>query len=657
LRTPSGDPPRFGEKHAFLLRKLFRARDAGTIEIELNEDDIARLCSGDAPVPEGSFAAVASVAAESTEAIRAGRFQTWIHSCIGPSGAVLFGRFCRTSPELEAHVRAALADEMALRPDAIFAELVYWPGGERADLVLRPVLRTHEIPYLSRSGAASEQQISVDDLWLSVAGERLVLHSHRLGKEVIVRLTSPYNFVNPNDPPLFRFLAALQAQQNVHFMWSWGPLEALDFLPRLRIGRIILCPARWRIDASRLAEITALPPDERQSAFRRLALELGLPRWLVLGEIDQKLCIDRDNPVLVDTLLHGSKGREFVTVTELWPDHDRLCVTGPEGRFAHEIILPVIASPACTEGARSSARSPGAIAAGPRTFAPGSEWLYAKFYTGRATGDEILLDVLAPLARRALQSSAIDSWFFIRYGDPEHHLRVRFHGEPRILREKLLPDLERATRDLLAERRIWRMQFDTYERESERYGGEIGTALSEQLFHADSDAVLDVLSELRDGATQDERLALTLKGVDGILDDLGLALAEKRALAELLADSGRKQLQTEAALVHELGTKYRRAKPALQAVFDFDGQVDGPIVRAMRVLDRRSRRIGPVAQQIRDGIRRGVIAVPLPSLAASYAHMHAVRALRSSVRLHELVIYDFLRRIYESKLSRAARTG
>ena len=39
-----------------------------------------------------------------------------------------------------------------------------------------------------------------------------------------------------------------------------------------------------------------------------------------------------------------------------------------------------------------------------RTFAPGSEWLYAKLYTGTATADRVLRDVLAPLVREALGS-------------------------------------------------------------------------------------------------------------------------------------------------------------------------------------------------------------------------------------------------------------
>lgn len=39
-------------------------------------------------------------------------------------------------------------------------------------------------------------------------------------------------------------------------------------------------------------------------------------------------------------------------------------------------------------------------------------------------------------------------------------------------------------------------------------------------------------------------------------------------------------------------------------------------------------------------------------LVQSYIHMHVNRLIRSSQRLHELVLYDLLRRYYEGQLAR-----
>ncbi|PYV43187.1 MAG: Lanthionine biosynthesis protein LanB, partial [Acidobacteria bacterium] len=125
----------------------------------------------------------------------------------------------------------------------------------------------------------------------------------------------------------------------------------------------------------------------------------------------------------------------------------------------------------------------------------------------------MLRDVVTPLTEALGQSGAADSWFFIRYGDPDWHLRLRLHGVPERLQAEALPALQAAVAPLLKEGQIWRMQFDTYEREVERYGGTEGIQLAERLFHVDSEAVLEIMELLEPGdAGLDERWQLVLRG-------------------------------------------------------------------------------------------------------------------------------------------------
>ena len=44
--------------------------------------------------------------------------------------------------------------------------------------------------------------------------------------------------------------------------------------------------------------------------------------------------------------------------------------------------------------------------------------------------------------------------------------------------------------------------------------------------------------------------------------------------------------------------------------------------------------------------------VPIAVLAESYVHMHLNRLFRAEQRAHELVVYDFLSCLYESRLAR-----
>jgi hypothetical protein len=68
----------------------------------------------------------------------------------------------------------------------------------------------------------------------------------------------------------------------------------------------------------------------------------------------------------------------------------------------------------------------------------------------------------------------------------------------------------------------------------------------------------------------------------------------------------------------------------------------------------RSDRLAPIAAALREREEAGQLVVA--DLALSFAHMHVNRLLRSAQRRQELVLYEFLDRLYESRAARA-RSG
>jgi hypothetical protein len=72
-------------------------------------------------------------------------------------------------------------------------------------------------------------------------------------------------------------------------------------------------------------------------------------------------------------------------------------------------------------------------------------------------------------------------------------------------------------------------------------------------------------------------------------------------------------------------------------------------------LGARSVRVREIGVQLRAVEAAGRLTLPVAELAPSYLHMHANRLLRSAARAQELVIYDFLERLYKSKPAREAR--
>jgi lantibiotic biosynthesis protein len=638
-------------RDVLLLGKLAHALAEGAGEIALEGSDLAALASQQhRPLPD-AFYVMATVAAESDRAIAQGAFRVLLQNVDGPPGALMLGRFCHADQTLHEFVRAHLQAEEARRPEQLFAEIVHLPDGRTGNILCRPVLREYEIPYLGRSGAPADRQIPVTDLLVSVRNDRIVLRSRRLGREVVPRLTTAHD-EDWRNLGVYRFLCALQRQDVVSDLtWDWGPLRQAPFLPRVVSGRLVLSRARWNLTEADLRALGQTAGADQFAAVQAWRAERRLPRYVALADRDHQLVIDLDNVLSVAALAHQLRGRPRAELVEMFPDPDALCVTGPEGRFVHQLVVPFVqAAPprpepdiAAPQVTRSLVR---------RRFPPGSEWLYAKLYTGTGTADQLLNHVVGPLVRSSLASGAADAWFFIRYADPDWHLRLRLHGEPGRLHAEVLPGLEAAAAPLLEAGQLWRMQLDTYEREVERYGGDRGIELAEQLFAADSEAVLTILGSLSGDAGLDLRWRLAMAGIDLLFEDLGLTLEEKRSVARRAREHLGREFGIDGNFRGQVSQRYRAERARLEALLDAGQAPPAPLAAGLQALRRRSLQLAPVTAELRQLSEAGRLSATLADIARSFAHMHVNRLLRSAHRAQELVLYELLDRAYSSRAGR-----
>jgi lantibiotic biosynthesis protein len=646
-----------GSLNGVLVRKLVQGGGAVRNELELTDDDLP-------PVPArhtlpDSFCLLATLVA-SPEALEDGSFQMLLRGGFGPSGARMFGRFCHADPELDRCVREYLRQEELHDPEAIYAEIVYVPEGRVGNVLCRPRLREYEIPYLARSGAVPDRQLPLTDLLIGIEGDRLVLRSRRLGRRVVPRLTNAHGFLNPTLPAVYRLLCHLQHQGKKGVPgFSWGPLDALDFLPRVRVGRVVVSLARWRLSKADLEPLTQPSRSARFLAMQALRRERGFPRWVVYHEADNALPADLDNPLSVDALADVLKRASAVEFTEMFPGPGELCAHSDEGRFCHELNVPMVLRPRVASEATTERGSREAFAlAAPvdrrfRALAPGSEWLYLKLYGGTVALDELLTGTVPPLIDAATATGALERWFFIRYQDPHDHLRLRFNGRPDRIRRDVLPLVIEALNPLLASGRIWKIQFDTYDREIERYGGPDAILSAEDYFFSDSAAVLAILRNSLGDEGQDPRWRAALCGVDTLLADFGFDLEARRVIVGRWRD----QRYTGTPGKQQLADRLRTERKQLEQLLWAPRKADGEFEFVWAAFDERSRRMAGVVERLRSLSAAGQLGVDMVEVAHSYAHMHVNRMIRFAATTHELVIYDFLFRLYEAQIARARRAS
>ncbi|SCX33559.1 lantibiotic dehydratase [Mycolicibacterium fluoranthenivorans] len=627
----------FTARDAALLDLLMRSRESGSASLELDAAAVERLAGGvPLPLPD-ALAVNARVLEDGVE----------IDCAYGPSGAELLGRFCHGDSRLQGAVRAHLRAEESHSPGVVFAEIIHLPEGRVGNVLARPVLRDHELILLGRSGAPADHQLTVDELTVRLEAGRVVLHSPRLQAEVRPRLTTAHNPAWRGFG-VYRFLAALAGDGVAgHLAWEWGALSGSPALPRVTSGRLVLARARWRFSADEIARVTGR---DAASGWADLSRRRGLPRELLIVDGDNRLYVDTASAALVAAAAKVLKGRDTAVIEEVLGTDGRVAA-GPAGRFAHEVIVPFLRAGAPDPGP-SATLSGWKASTVQRTFAPGSQWLYLKAYTGTASTDRILTGTVGPVLRGLRQAGTVDSWFFLRYADPEHHLRLRLHGDPVALRDHALPALTDALAPRLGDGTVWKVVLDTYHRETERYGGDHGIELAERIHAADSEAVVRVLG-LLDGVSGEDAAdigwKLCLYATDRLLTDAGFDLPQRRDWARAGVAGYRPEYPNAPDLDPGIGSRWRTERSDLARLLD-DGS-DHPYEAARRIFRERSLALVPLFAELRHRADCGALTTPFEDVVHSVSHLNAVRLLRSAARTHELVLLNFLDRHYASRIA------
>jgi thiopeptide-type bacteriocin biosynthesis protein len=137
-----------------------------------------------------------------------------------------------------------------------------------------------------------------------------------------------------------------------------------------------------------------------------------------------------------------------------------------------------------------------------------------------------------------------------------------------------------------------------------------------------------------------------------LLNDLGFDTATKRDLLRKVRTSFAREFGADARLKKQIGDRFRKERKELEALLDPQRNAESPLAPGVEILERRSVALRPAVAGLKASEAAGKLTNPVRELAVSFVHMHVNRLLRSAHRAHELVIYEFLARLYDSQLAR-----
>ena len=267
-----------------------------------------------------------------------------------------------------------------------------------------------------------------------------------------------------------------------------------------------------------------------------------------------------------------------------------------------------------------------------RTFFPGSEWLYFKIYLKPESSDTILVKHIYPLVKKLLKQQLIDGWFFIRYSDPDYHIRLRFKISDSKHLGEIMTALYTTFQLPIRKHLISRIVIDTYIREIERYGS-FGMERCESIFQYDSTLVCESLN--------DEKMTKWIAGVLAMFYISKSVFPDTEDQLNFIsrrAKSYENEFNFNQDSMKQFNDLYRRHKQALMKV------VDDEVIDDLKPIYSKLKKYRRIIDDSTEKMSADVLS--------SIIHMHFNRLFASSQRLAECMCYILLERALKSYIAR-----
>ncbi|SDS98911.1 thiopeptide-type bacteriocin biosynthesis domain-containing protein [Mucilaginibacter mallensis] len=567
----------------------------------------------------------------------------WMEQAGGCTSAAILGRFTLFSERVLEEARYVVSMEEKINKEVVFAEISCFNDEHAANINSSAGIRAYEIPIGVHSTLSRENIINLSDITVSVVDDDIILRSKKLNRIIVPRLSSAYNY-SRSELSIFRFLCDLQHQglkSNFNLDLK-SLLPGLNFYPRVEYKNCILFPSTWILGNEEITEIVG--GNDTKGSFQKLSEKIRLQKFFALTEGDNQLIFDRDNAESIIMFITVIKNKSSVVLQEVFLDQSTFVgdQTGKPliGQFAASIYSNDIAYYQNTLAPLQ--RKSNKIK---RVYLPGDEWIYLKLYCHPAISNNLLTKNIKSLVTWLKKQHILKNWYFIRYADPDNHLRVRVQINPNDGTE-VLKYFEKKIRHQVEKGSVNNLLLDTYKREIERYG-EYTIEYVEKVFQVSSELILAYLKNIFKVPGGYSELHLAIISVNAMLETFFHENARRITLLKCIHESMKHEFDDSKQVKFQLDNKYREhsffinnMEANREAIIVITGKKEfNNYLKALELLRSNT---GQLTDE------------KLTKLVADLIHMHLNRLFNEKQRKQEFIIYYLLYKYY---LSVEARKG
>lgn len=278
-----------------------------------------------------------------------------------------------------------------------------------------------------------------------------------------------------------------------------------------------------------------------------------------------------------------------------------------------------------------------------RNFAVGEEWLYLKIYMRSYFADKVLIKLNDFLSNK-INEKKVNKWFFVRYADPDFHIRVRLFVPDRNTISSIIFEINELLETEIKER-IVTIGLDTYIREIERYDSSC-IELIEELFFHDTLSVMSIIKNIDESElSENDRWIYGLVALDSTLTDFQMQLDEKLKFVSNINSLFSSEFKKDKFLNKDLDKAFREHQELIYTNLN-------NINNFSEFLAHRSEQSKSTIEKIIVLHKNKILVQDFYSILSSYIHMNCNRLFRVSSRQQEYILYDFLTRFYTKEYYR-----
>jgi len=530
------------------------------------------------------------------------------------SAANMISRFTHCHEEIKSLVSELCLKEQEYHDGKITAEVVHYPAMERlGNVMTRTHNRTYEIPYVNL-GSKNSKKINIDDLILKYQDGEIKLFSKKIEKEILPYHTSAHNY-SFDSLPLYKLLCDLSVQNN-QIGFNWGNLNSiLEYFPRVSYKNLILSPKIWIIDFSKSS----------QSDIRSILAEKRVNQKFLLCESDNEILMSLDDPASLAFLEKFKKKKSTVHLKEYFFEDS-------VNYMPHEFQANGYLIKAKTEIIQRKIN----LKLINEPYQIGSNWVFYKFYCHQANSNFMINDIVGKIMENLYSKNLVENWFFIRYGDPSHHIRLRIKTR---FPEKVIKAIFKTIFDKGEKNQILKTQIEPYIQEIHRYG--IHTMVeSEILFGIESQFAIELI---RLGLKENQLFPLVMTLVDHYLSVFEKENDGKLNFCQRMKDYYNKEFILSKESKDTINLEYKkRLKDTLLKGYSHSEIVDLELIAPFKLKSKTQlEKILSLANTEGNGNKF--------VLLNSLIHMLINRIVPLAPRSQEFIIYDTLVRFYTSQ--------